>query len=176
MNLVRPTLVLVAFVAACGGEQKPAEPPSAVTTQTQSPSASNERQPVGNNLTVTGEIYRLCQLRAQSAIEAAPKFAFDTSAITKNDAVVLDQVARCLTTGPLAHRRVALTGRADPRGTEEYNMTLGAKRADAVASYLERGSVPSTNLDQTSRGALDATGSSDATWAKDRRVDIALAP
>lgn len=69
-----------------------------------------------------------------------------------------------------------LTGRADPRGTEEYNMSLGARRAHGVASYMEHHKVQGTQVNETSRGALDASGSDEPAWATDRRVDIALQP
>ena len=49
---------------------------------------------------------------------------------------MLEQVARCLTTGPLKGRHVELIGRADPRGEVEYNMILGESRASTVNKYL----------------------------------------
>ena len=85
---------------------------------------------------------------------------------------MLDQVARCVTTGPLKGRTLRLTGRADPRGEQEYNMTLGSSRADAVARYLRALGVTSNQLTETSRGKLDATGTDEASWQLDRRVDI----
>jgi outer membrane protein OmpA-like peptidoglycan-associated protein len=174
-------VLAVSLVAACGGEPKPATTPTTTTTATPTASAApakadTERKAVGANLTVSDEIFRLCHLDAQSDAQAAPKFAFDESLISKADAVVLDKIATCLTTGPLAGRHVQLTGRADPRGTEEYNMSLGAKRAHGVSSYLEQQKVQGTHLNETSRGSLDATGTDEATWAQDRRVDIALLP
>jgi len=180
MKLAHTLFTLAFVVAACGGdEKKPAENP-AVTTSTAAPTSSSApvttREAVGNNLTVTDEIFRICHLRAQTETEAAPKFAFDETVLTKTDAAVLDQIATCLTTGPLANRHVKLTGRADPRGTEDYNMSLGAKRAHAVAAYLQQQKVSGTDLNETSRGALDATGTDEESWAKDRRVDIALMP
>jgi len=176
---MRAAILLVTLAVGCGGDQKPAETaptPTPTTTTTTAPSANTTRQPVGTNLTVTDEIFRACHLDVPSDLAAAPKFAFDESLITKADALVLDKIAVCLTTGPLANRHVRLTGRADPRGTEEYNLSLGARRAHGVATYLEQHKVQGSDLNETSRGALDATGTDEQTWAKDRRVDIALAP
>ena len=154
-------------------------PPSATTAPTATTPTSptsTAREPVGTKLTVSDEIFRACHLDVQSDLAAAPKFAFDDSLIAKADAVMLDKIAVCLTTGPLANRHVRLTGRADQRGTEEYNMSLGARRAHGVASYLQQHKVQGSDLNETSRGALDATGADEPTWAKDRRVDIALIP
>ena len=175
-------VLTVSLVAACGGESKPATTPTPTTTATATATATapakadTERKAVGASLTVSDEIFRLCHLEAQSDAQAAPKFAFDESLIKKADALVLDKIAVCLTTGPLAGRHVQLTGRADPRGTEEYNMSLGAKRAHGVSAYLEQQKVQGTHLSETSRGSLDATGTDETTWAQDRRVDIALLP
>ncbi len=171
-----------AAFANCGGEPKPTTVPTATATPPATTSAppvaksDGERKPVGGNLTVSDEIFRLCHLDVKSDTQAAPKFAFDEALLNKDDAVVLDKIAVCLTSGALAGRHVQLTGRADPRGTEEYNMSLGAKRAHGVGSYLEEHKVQGTHINETSRGSLDATGTDEATWAQDRRVDIALLP
>jgi peptidoglycan-associated lipoprotein len=77
-------------------------------------------------------------------------------------------------TGPLQGKSVELIGRAYARGTEEYNLALGSKRAGSVDTYLESLGVNRSFLAQTSRGALDATGTDEAGWANDRRVDIML--
>jgi peptidoglycan-associated lipoprotein len=67
-----------------------------------------------------------------------------------------------------------LTGRADTRGTTEYNMTLGANRAHTVSQYLSSKGVESIRMKETSRGELDATGTDVLGQKQDRRVDITL--
>jgi peptidoglycan-associated lipoprotein len=67
-----------------------------------------------------------------------------------------------------------LIGRADPRGDSEYNMVLGGRRASSVATTLEQLGMSSQKISSTSRGEMDATGTDEATWAKDRRVDVLL--
>ena len=66
----------------------------------------------------------------------APKFDFDNSSLEPQDVTVLQQIAKCVTNGPLKGRSLLLTGRADPRGEVEYNFALGEHRADAVDTYL----------------------------------------
>ena len=161
------TIVGLLLVTGCASEPKPA-------TAELTLSVVVERLPVGNNLTVTSDIYRACNLRAVGERSASPKFAFDEAVMTRDDVIILDRIATCLTTGPLAGRRVTLIGRTDPRGTQAYNYALGARRAHNVAMYLERHHVPAPALDETSRGELDAKGRSEKTFARDRRVDIAL--
>lgn len=105
----------------------------------------------------------------------APAFDYDSAALDQEDRELLAQIARCLTDGPLKGRAVTLIGRADPRGEQEYNMTLGVSRADAVKRYLVDLGVGRERMRATSRGELDATGTNEEGWAKDRRVDIELA-
>jgi peptidoglycan-associated lipoprotein len=75
----------------------------------------------------------------------------------------------------MAGRKMDLIGHADPRGSSDYNMTLGQSRADAVASYLDSRGMSTLKTRTTSRGAMDATGRDETGWAHDRRVDILLA-
>ena len=128
-------------------------------------------QKVSNNLALSGDLVQLCGIKSTPSA-ANPKFDYDKDELTTDDRNVLDQLATCMTTGPLKGKAVALIGRADPRGTEEYNLGLGSRRAASVGKYLSHLGVHDTQLAVTTRGALDATGSDEAGWANDRRVDI----
>jgi peptidoglycan-associated lipoprotein len=88
---------------------------------------------------------------------------------------VLNSIATCFETGPGAGKSMKLIGHADPRGETMYNFALGQHRAGSVASYLEHKGLQDGRLSTSSRGAMDATGTDEATWAQDRRVDILLA-
>lgn len=102
-------------------------------------------------------------------------FEFDSAAIRDQPAEALRTVARCFTDGPLKGRRIKLVGRADPRGTETYNLALGQDRAASVARFLEGAGVTQANVSTMSRGEMDASGVDEQGWARDRRVDIVLA-
>jgi peptidoglycan-associated lipoprotein len=67
-----------------------------------------------------------------------------------------------------------LTGHTDPRGEVEYNLALGHRRAGSVAAYVEGHGVARAHLATTSHGELDATGTDEAGWARDRKVDVSL--
>jgi peptidoglycan-associated lipoprotein len=97
-------------------------------------------------------------------------FGFDQAALTAEATNSLNTDAQCLkkATG----RQIDVVGRADPRGTTEYNMALADRRSQAVKDYLQRLGVEANRLNKVPRGALDATGTDDAGWAKDRRVDF----
>jgi peptidoglycan-associated lipoprotein len=133
-------------------------------------------QAVSNMLGLDSEIVRLCNLHFDVAPseEGAPRFDTDESELSSQDTAILQQVATCLTNGPLAGKNVHLIGRADSRGATEYNMVLGEHRASAVGHYLEEKGVNSARVSPTSRGELDATGTDDTSMRNDRRVDIML--
>lgn len=124
-------------------------------------------------LSVSHSLADACRIEFDNAA-AAPKFDFDRSDLSDQDRRVLQQVATCVTTGPMAGRRLSLVGHTDPRGEQEYNLTLGAHRSSSAAMYLEQLGVSPSNVSETSRGKLDATGTDAPTWAQDRRVDIDL--
>jgi peptidoglycan-associated lipoprotein len=107
-------------------------------------------------------------------VERTPKFDFDQSDLSSADRAVLQQVATCLTTGPLKGRRLRLIGRADRRGEVEYNMALGEHRAGGARSYLAQLGVAGAKMVETSRGKLDATGTTEDGMRRDRRVDLSL--
>ncbi len=127
------------------------------------------------SLSISGEIARACGITARSdGKAAAPSFDFDSAALAPEDRTMLAVVAKCLTDGALRGRSVSFVGRTDPRGEPEYNMTLGGSRADTVHRYMVDLGVGRDRLGTTSRGEMDATGTSEAGWAQDRRVDIEL--
>jgi peptidoglycan-associated lipoprotein len=168
--------VIIIAAAACGDEKKPPQTPSGSTPP---PPPAQTAAPVDPNASskmavkVDDEIIRACNLKFDN-IEDAPKFDYDSDALTPGERNVLDAVAKCLTTGPLKGRAVQLVGRADPRGTNEYNMGLGARRAHTSREFLGQLGVGQDKLSETSRGELDATGTDESGWRKDRRVDVKL--
>jgi peptidoglycan-associated lipoprotein len=92
-------------------------------------------------------------------------FKFDSSALTKEAKAVLDAWIPCLEEG----RIYTLIGRADMKGEEGYNLSLGLDRAKAVKDYLVEQGVSSKNLLVASAGKHIADSSEHET---DRRVDI----
>ncbi|WP_394825668.1 OmpA family protein [Pendulispora albinea] len=180
MRAIPTLLSAVVLATACAGTEKTArapEPPSTtIITSAPAPTApSSKLQSVSPGVAVSDEIAQTCRL-AFADIEQAPKFDFDSDELAPSDRDALQRIGKCLTTGPLAGHEIQLVGRADPRGTEQYNMALGARRADTVATYLKALGVGANRLHETSRGELDSTGTDEVTWAKDRRVDVLLAP
>ena len=96
-------------------------------------------------------------------------FDFNESALTTNATEALQRDANCL---KQARRPVALEGHADPRGTEEYNLALSERRALSVKRYLENLGVTGGKMRTIPKGKTEARGTDEASWAKDRRVDL----
>jgi peptidoglycan-associated lipoprotein len=126
-------------------------------------------------LSVSDVIAQACGIAPRAADKnVAPTFEYDSAALGEADREMLAEVARCLTTGALRGKAVSLVGRADARGEPEYNMTLGESRANTVHRYLVDLGVGRDRMRVTSRGEMDATGTDEEGWARDRRVDIEL--
>jgi len=128
---------------------------------------------VSPSVAVSSDIADACKLEIENA-DRAPKFAFDQSALAFADGLALTKIGACLTTGPLAGHSVELVGRADPRGKRAYNIALGERRASSVHEALTMLGVESARIVDTSRGEMDATGTDEGSWRRDRRVDIVL--
>jgi outer membrane protein OmpA-like peptidoglycan-associated protein len=180
---LRESLVLVLAATfgvqsslGCGNKpaKKPFLPSPAAPSAQATPAALDKPAVAGSpNVGVSDDLVKRCRLQFAN-VEHAPKFAYDESDLLPADRDVLQQVADCLVRGPLQGTRVQLVGRADPRGTEEYNLGLGTRRAETVRVYLERLGVPADRMAATTRGDLDASGVSESGWQRDRRVDLKL--
>jgi peptidoglycan-associated lipoprotein len=162
------------FGIGCGGNAPKAKKP---TPEAASEPAKSEDPPpnevkASTNIAVSMDIAEACNITAAETIN--PRFQYDRDELLGDDRRVLETIAKCLTDGALKGRTVNLIGRADPRGTEEYNLALGSRRSNAVSDYLEKQGTQPSQLVETTRGSIDATGRNEAGWSKDRRVDIVL--
>ena len=125
-------------------------------------------KPISPSISVSEEVLKECNI----ALDNPPNFDFDKSDLLPQDMPTLQKIAECFSTGPLKNDGVSLIGRADPRGSVEYNQALGMRRANSVANFLEQHGVKAERIQRISRGKLDATGTDEAGWATDRRVDV----
>ena len=148
---MRFTIGLTIALAACGNA-KPASPPQQESQTARQAPGDSDPKPASSNLAVGADILAACKIEFSNPTEA-PKFDYDNTDLLPDDVHVLTQVATCLTTGPLKGRNVELVGRADPRGSVQYNMALGANRAHRVTDFLHQHGA-TTRVRETSRGAI----------------------
>ena len=99
-------------------------------------------------------------------------FDFDSAEIAGADLDLLTAHAGFLGSNP--GQRITLEGHTDERGSREYNIALGERRAQSVQRVLELNGVSSTQLTNVSYGEEKpaADGSSETAWRLNRRVEI----
>jgi len=136
--------------------------------------ASNANGKNGQNGSANGEVTMADLLTVRLV-----HFDYDSSDLSNADYQTLQAHAQYLSQNPTA--KVLLAGHADERGTREYNMALGERRANAVQAYLNSNGAKSSQLDTVSYGKEKPLndGNDEAAWAENRRVEItykAVAP
>lgn len=100
-------------------------------------------------------------------------FEFDKATLGASERAKLSQAADYLKTN--ATRRVLVEGHCDWRGTPEYNLGLGERRAKAAKSYLTSLGVEDSRIATVSKGDLEAiTNGTDEQMKEDRRADLLL--
>lgn len=163
-------------LAACGSDPKPPPqppaPPAPEPVATPAPPPADPKpddNPNKSNVNISDEIKKACGIT-----DAEAYFAYDSANVRPEDKAVLTKLANCFVSGPLKGRQMRLVGHADPRGEEDYNMVLGGRRADNIKAAIVEAGMNADKVATTSRGELDATGTDEASWFKDRRVDIVL--
>jgi outer membrane protein OmpA-like peptidoglycan-associated protein len=171
--------VVLTLAIGCHAEVQvpaPVTPVAVVAPPVTEPAPTPTPTPMPSTaLHVALDILEACGIH-QALGGKSPLFAYDSAVLAPDDERLLGEVATCLGTGPLAGRALKLTGRADSRGAEAYNVSLGDRRATRVERYLENHGMVASNINETSRGALDATGNDEGGWMLDRRVDVDLIP
>jgi len=115
---------------------------------------------------------------AQQALEEAADavgtvfyFEFDSSALTDSARTAVDAHIAALLGNDAS---VRLEGHTDERGTREYNLALGERRANAVRDYMVASGVPSYRIETISYGEENpaAYGSGESNWQQNRRVEL----
>ncbi len=162
----------VVVTAACGKKEPeviptptppPASPAPAPTPPPPPPPATD---PDAAAAAEHAEVTRLLQ--------QAIYFDLDKDEIRAQDRPVLEQKAAILQANPSLRIRVA--GHADERGSDEYNLVLGTRRATSAKRYLETRGIDGSRIDIISYGEERPadTGSNEAAWAQNRRDEFEI--
>lgn len=105
----------------------------------------------------------------------SPKFPFDSSTAFVEDKDQLAALVRCLNHESMLSRGVLLVGRADPRGTDAYNLALGSRRAEQIREFLVGEGLAPERIATESEGKRDAKGNLPAySRGYDWRVDVVV--
>lgn len=99
-------------------------------------------------------------------------YPFDVSAVQDADKPLVQAHAAYLSKN--AARNVKLEGNCDERGSNEYNLSLGQRRADGVKKMLELGGAKAAQLNSISYGEEKpkAAGHEESAWVQNRRTDL----
>jgi peptidoglycan-associated lipoprotein len=99
-------------------------------------------------------------------------FDYDQSAVTFDSKPVLDQNANIIRSSGNKFQVVVIEGYCDIRGTEEYNLALGQRRADSAANYLIGLGISPSKVQAVSRGETEqfAAGTTEYDYQQNRRA------
>lgn len=153
-------IMLIALLVIGAGCRKKAEPPEpAPEPVVEAP----VRAPIQTEDEAVAEIVRNFQ---------RVHFAFDSTDLVDDSDDALSTNAKILQEFP--EIRVEIQGHADERGTTDYNLALGQRRANLLKDKLERMGVPSGRITLVSYGEERplVDGSGDVAWSKNRRGEF----
>jgi len=122
---------------------------------------------------VAGVSLTLKSTAAQAVLaNAVVYFEYDQSNLTAKSIQALKGVRGLMKRSPKI--TISIEGHADERGTREYNLALGQRRAESVANYLIASGIKRDRLIAKSFGEERplSLGSNDTAWSKNRRVEI----
>jgi peptidoglycan-associated lipoprotein len=171
LNSVLLLIFSVAFLAACEGTTGTTKDDSTVAGSDSSSSSSGgaTTTAAGSGSSWTGHpLDDPNSLLAKRTVY----FDFDESVILDQDRPILEAHAQYLSQNPGAS--VTLEGHTDERGTREYNLALGERRAIAVRQFTSLLGASGQQLRTISYGEERpaASGHNEEAWAQNRRVEI----
>lgn len=173
MYRIASAIALSGLLVACGDDAKP-EPKTSYDAADTGQTAPPPPAPAASDDDKTANVGIDQRIRDMCDIPDA-RFDFDSARLSDQARDVLDKLVKCFNEGKGQGHSINLVGHADPRGPETYNMGLGSRRAGAVETYLVSKGLGRDRMETSSRGEMDATGTDESGWARDRRVDIVLA-
>ena len=110
----------------------------------------------------------------KAILTAMIHFDFDKSAIRPGDAETLDQKVPILRGNPSV--RIQIAGNCDERGSDEYNLALGNRRATSAKQYLVSHGIDASRVETASYGEERplAQGHDESAWAQNRRDEFEI--
>jgi len=172
-HVLVPLALLALSAAGCGKKAEPVVVPQPADTSRAGPGTPGPtpQQPVRPVNTEGDATVRTALL---ADLGNVIHFDYDQDVIKAEDRPVLDRKAAILVANPAL--RIRISGHADSRGSDEYNLVLGNKRALSAKNYLESKGVDASRIEVTSFGEerpVDPAENEEA-WAKNRRDEFEI--
>ena len=161
---VGATVLLAGALAIAGCKSKP---PKELPPEPGAPATSTDTGQMGSGVATPGSQADFVQVMSGAD---TIYFELDRYDVDSQDQIALARQAQWLARYPA--KRATIEGHADERGTREYNLALGDRRANAAKNYLAARGVAASRITTISYGSERpaATGSDDAAWAQNRRA------
>ena len=171
-NLFRVGLLVVSLFAfaACSSTGETDE--GATGSQSGASSSSSGSSATSSAGSSSGRLTQE-EIRAQNALrQTVFYFDFDIAEFKAEDRDTLTYHARDLAANP--NKRVRLEGHADERGTREYNLALGERRANGILNYLIVNGASRSQIEVVSYGEERPaqSGQTESAYSRNRRVEI----
>ena len=169
-------LASTAVAAGCGGKKPVEEPapqpaPAPAPAPTPPPTDDSEQRAKAEQEKLARQ--KAEQIRAVAAdLAAMINFEYDQAAVRSADEATLDRKAAVLQANP--NVKLTVSGHADERGSDEYNLALGNRRAGAAKRYLQNKGIDGSRLDVVSYGEERPLnpGHDEAAYAQNRRDEF----
>lgn len=170
MKMKVATVFLMLAIAGCGGKR--AVVPDVDDTPVTVPSSDRNTAGMDDPSIRSGGAFQDPDFATDTADSLIVYFGYDQSEVRPEYADLLAAHARRLATQPTA--RLRLEGHADERGSREYNIGLGERRAQAVRRLLLIQGASAAQISTVSFGEERpaAYGSTESDYAKNRRVEL----
>ena len=167
--------MLVAFAAGCAKKTTDAMPASATKVEISDKDTDWQNKPAPATRSLTEDEMRAAQ-RAQAQQEVGNMifFAFDSFELTPESRTVLTSKADALKKYSLFN--IIIEGHCDERGTSEYNLALGERRAKAAQQFLNQLGIADGRITIVSYGKERPLeqGKGEAAWSKNRRDEFKI--
>lgn len=154
-------------------DKAPANPaPAQATAPMPAPAASSTPKPVASSAVATMALPPHLDPGSPISTERSVYFDFDVFTIKHEYLKLIERHGNYLAAKPTLS--IKIEGNADERGSPEYNLALGQKRAQAVLQALKTYGVKDSQMEAVSWGKERprATGHDETAWAENRRVDL----
>lgn len=175
MKRIVPSILLAVLLAACAGQQAKEQAGAAVEERTPAAQPAETQKPaVAQPLPLPPQPVAVNPLKDPGNIlsKRSVYYDFDSFAIKDEFQALVEAHAKYLRGN--AKAKLILQGNADERGSREYNLALGQKRAESVRKAMELLGVEDKRMEAVSFGEEKprATGHDEASWAENRRADL----
>ena len=171
---VLPLALLALIAMACGKKDPVVAPPT--DTGPSTPSGGGATPPPAPPPATPGGGTSEAAVRAALLADLANviHFDYDQDAIKPEDRPILDRKADIMRANSAL--RIRISGHADERGSDEYNLVLGNKRAISAKQYLVNKGIDGSRIDVTSLGEERPVdpASTESAWALNRRAEFEI--